>query len=359
MVGPSASGSLNGTPTSMMSASSSAMRNAARLTSTEGYPAVRYGISAVRSWARRATHAGASLDSDKVVADRETVALGIRDLDDRATVRAALVLLRQADQRPRRRHRATVRVHRDPHHGSVQLLALGIGRRHEADLERVENDAGPDRVDADQVDERLHQDGVVAALRGLPHLAQHLVRLDRYRLEAPPRGRGIEAVGHRDDAGEDAERAIANGLGIPRQVGLHVVFVRHQDRAVRQLVMRAHGEQGQRAEPWVPLHDPPLLLIESRGLVEDADGDPGLPHVVQQGRHAEVVQLQPSEAELLAQRYREDADIDGVGECVLVVVTDRRETHEGGLVVEDLVDDELDRALDALDAGGTTQPGPG
>ena len=41
MVGPSASGSLNGTPTSMMSATSSAARSAARLASADGYPAVR------------------------------------------------------------------------------------------------------------------------------------------------------------------------------------------------------------------------------------------------------------------------------------------------------------------------------
>src|SRR6266545_1839017 len=170
MVGPSASGSLNGTPTSMMSATASATRRAARLASADGYPAVRYGISAVRSWARRAAQAGASLDSDKVVADSETVALRVGDLDDRAPVGAALVLFRQADQRARRRDRAAIRVHGDPHHGTVELLALGVGRSDEADLERVENDAGAHGIDADEVDECLHHHGVVAALRVLPHL---------------------------------------------------------------------------------------------------------------------------------------------------------------------------------------------
>jgi hypothetical protein len=41
MVGPSASGSLNGTPTSMMSATASAARRASALASRVGNPAVR------------------------------------------------------------------------------------------------------------------------------------------------------------------------------------------------------------------------------------------------------------------------------------------------------------------------------
>src|SRR5215216_4424211 len=110
IVGPSASGSLNGTPTSMMSATASAALSAARLASAEGYPAVRYGISAVRCRPLRPAQAGASRDSDKVIADREPVALGVGDLDDRAAVGAALVLLREAHQGARRRNRAAVGV---------------------------------------------------------------------------------------------------------------------------------------------------------------------------------------------------------------------------------------------------------
>src|SRR2546422_6267935 len=39
-----------------------------------------------------------------------------------------------------------------------------------------------------------------------------------------------------------------------------------------------------------------------------------------------------------AQRHREDADVDRVGERVLVVVAQRREAHQGRLVVQHLVD---------------------
>ena len=93
-----------------------------------------------------------------------------------------------------------------------------------------------------------------------------------------------------------------------------------------------------------------------RGLVEDLHRHPRLAHVVEQGGHAQIVELQLGEAELLAQGDREDADVDRVGERVLVVVADGGQPDQRGLVVEDLVDDQLDRALDPLDAGGAAQP---
>src|SRR5437762_2023775 len=155
MVGPSASGSLNGTPTSRMSPTSSAARRAARLTSLEGKPAVRYGISAVRRRALSSAQAGASRDSDKVVADREAVPGRVGDLDDGAAIGAPFILLGQADQRARRRDHAAVHVDGDAHHRTVELLAFGVRGGDDADLEGIENDAGADGIDADQIDERL------------------------------------------------------------------------------------------------------------------------------------------------------------------------------------------------------------
>jgi len=50
----------------------------------------------------------------------------------------------------------------------------------------------PHGIDADQVDERLHHDLVVATPRVLPHFLQHLIRLDRHGLvHAAARG-GVE-----------------------------------------------------------------------------------------------------------------------------------------------------------------------
>ena len=73
---------------------------------------------------------------------------------------------------------------------------------------------------------------------------------------------------------------------------------------------------------------------------------------MQQRRHPEIVELDLGEADLLAQRHREDADVHRVGEGVLVVVAQRGQADQRGLVVEHLVDDRLHRALDLLHAGG-------
>src|SRR5437660_8171074 len=101
MVGPSASGSLNGTPTSMKSApAASARRSAARHPAGDGYPAVRYGISAARPAppARSACHRRAIGWSDKVVADLDPVLLRVGDLDDGPRIVALLIALGQVGE---------------------------------------------------------------------------------------------------------------------------------------------------------------------------------------------------------------------------------------------------------------------
>src|SRR3954465_1546387 len=97
MVGPSASGSLKGTPTSMMSETSAAERIAASLASLVGKPAVRYGMRAERPADRRAAPAGWGRDSDKVVANREPEAGRVRDLHNRPPKRPTLIFFTEAD----------------------------------------------------------------------------------------------------------------------------------------------------------------------------------------------------------------------------------------------------------------------
>src|SRR5256885_16285040 len=85
MVGPSASGSLNGTPTSTKSAPAAwTSWSAASDASGVGWPAVRYGMSAARrrAPARRARQPAAIGCSDKVLADVAAVPAPIRDPDD-------------------------------------------------------------------------------------------------------------------------------------------------------------------------------------------------------------------------------------------------------------------------------------
>src|SRR5204862_8223105 len=93
-VGPSASGSENGTPTSTKSAPASATRfSASSDTASVGKPAVRYGISARDVPSAR--HRSAMASSDKVIADVDAVFDRIDDLDDGARVVAVRILFRK------------------------------------------------------------------------------------------------------------------------------------------------------------------------------------------------------------------------------------------------------------------------
>src|SRR5215217_198817 len=126
MVGPSASGSLKGMPTSMMSATSAAARMAAALASRLGYPAVRYGMSARRPPARNVDQVRESGESDKVVANRNSIACGIGNFDDRAPIASALVLFAEIDLGPRRSDRSTIRIYRDPNQRSLELFTVRV-----------------------------------------------------------------------------------------------------------------------------------------------------------------------------------------------------------------------------------------
>ena len=186
----------------------------------------------------------------------------------------------------------------DPHHGPVDLGHVGVGAVHERHFVRVQNNARPHGVDADQVDERLHDHRVVAAARVLPHLLQHLIGLDGDGLIHAPARRRIEAVRHGDDLGIDRENARANRLGIAGQVDLHVVLVSNHHAAVGDLAVAAQPEERQDAEPGVRLHDAPLLFGESPFLIQYLERHAGFADVVKQRRHAEIVELELGQSQL-------------------------------------------------------------
>src|SRR5690349_22620314 len=95
MIGPSASGSENGTPISMTSAPapSSPVSNSI-VACGDGWPAVMYGTSARRPDARNCAKRSETR-SDEVVADTNAVPIGLIRLDDRPLERAVLPAIRE------------------------------------------------------------------------------------------------------------------------------------------------------------------------------------------------------------------------------------------------------------------------
>src|SRR6266480_3226342 len=178
MVGPSARGSENGTPTSTKSAPAAATRrSASRDRAGVGNPAVRYGISAARPAPagaplpplpplppRMARQRAAIGCSDKVVADVDAVLGRIGDLHDGAGKVVRVVALREVDEESRVLHAAVGGGH-DAHHRSMHVGDVGVGAVDQRDLVGVEDHARAHRIDPDQIDERLHDDPVVAATR--------------------------------------------------------------------------------------------------------------------------------------------------------------------------------------------------
>src|SRR2546427_6367876 len=150
MVGPSARGSENGTPTSMKSAPAFATdRIASSASSKFGKPAVKYGMSARDLPSAR--HRAAMAFSDKVVADVDAVFNRVGDLDDGAREVAVGVFLREIDDGTGVQEPA-VRGCDETHHRPVDVAHIGIRAVHQRDLVGVENDARADRVDPDQVE---------------------------------------------------------------------------------------------------------------------------------------------------------------------------------------------------------------
>src|SRR3989475_1726376 len=271
MVGPSASGSENGTPTSTKSAPAAATsRRASSDVSGVGNPAVRYGMSAARrvpAFPRMARQRAAIGCSDKVVADVDAVLYGVRDLHDRAGMIAFGVALREVGEESGVLHPAFGRGH-DADDRSMHMGDVRIGAVHERHLVRVEDDARAHGVDPDQVDERLHHDLIVPAPRVLPHFLEHLIRLDRHRLvDAPARGR-VGPIGHRADPRVNGQVARPQRFGVTGEVGLHVVLVGDDHPPIGDLAVAAQAEQDEHTEPGVRLHDAPLFIAQAPLLVQ-------------------------------------------------------------------------------------------
>src|SRR5437870_982339 len=229
MVGPSARGSENGTPTSTKSAPAAATtRNASSDWSGVGNPAVRYGMSAARfapARPRMARQRAAIGCSDKVVTDVDAVFDGVGDLDDGAGIVALRIALGEIGEEPGVLH-AAVGCRHDADDRAMHVCDVRVGAVHERHLIGMDDDARPHGVDADQVDERLHDDGIVAAPRVLPHLLRHLIGLNRNGLVGTAAGRGVEAVGNRHDLRVDRQLARPDRLGLAGEVGPHVVPLR-------------------------------------------------------------------------------------------------------------------------------------
>src|SRR5207249_7658544 len=155
IVGPSARGSLNGTPTSRKSApAASTSLSASSEAAGVGCPAVRYGMSA--AWrlappplsppprpapARMARQRAAIGCSDKIVADVDAVLHRVGDLDDRAGEVALRIALREVREEPGVVQRALGRRH-DAHDGPVHVADVGVGAVDDRDLVGIEDDAG-------------------------------------------------------------------------------------------------------------------------------------------------------------------------------------------------------------------------
>src|SRR6266852_1457720 len=134
MVGPSARGSENGTPTSTKSAPAAATsRRASSDSWGVGNPAVRYGMSAVPAFPRMARQRAAIGCSDKVVADVDAVFDGVGDLHDRAGMMAFGIALREIGEESGVLHPAVRRGH-DTDHRPMHMGDVRIGTVHQRQL---------------------------------------------------------------------------------------------------------------------------------------------------------------------------------------------------------------------------------
>src|SRR3954467_889061 len=186
ITGPSAIGSENGRPSSITSApaSSSAARSST-LRPTSGWPAVIYGTKAHRFAARRSAKRrsicrsppgdppgdaprdppGADCpESDEIVTDANAISFRIFRLDDGAEEPAVGIAVGQVDELSGMQDVA-LRIADDTHDRAGKHVLQRIDRVDDAQLERIHHDKGADRIDAREVDERLHDHGIHAAAR--------------------------------------------------------------------------------------------------------------------------------------------------------------------------------------------------
>src|SRR5689334_7512996 len=142
MMGPSARGSENGTPTSMTSAPApSNLRRSSRLRDGSGCPAVTYGTNARRRSARSSANRRsiAPCVSDEVVADADAITIGVLRLDDGALEDTRRISVGEIDEGARV-HQVSTGVSHDSNDRSRQHVLNRIDRMDDSELEGVEHD---------------------------------------------------------------------------------------------------------------------------------------------------------------------------------------------------------------------------
>src|SRR5687768_6118671 len=224
MTGPSAIGSENGTPTSITSApASSSPFRSSTVSGTPGSPAVMYGTSARLPFCFIAAKRDAISFLDEVVANPDAISFGTFCLDDRAAIRAMLVLVGEVGKITGVQN-ITHRITNDANDRSGKHLGDRVDRVDDPKLQRIEDDQRADGIDAGQVDEGLHHHRVHATPRVVPHLADDVSGRPRGSLIYAARGRCVEPVADRHDLAEHAQLAWPDRPRVPAVIGLHVVL---------------------------------------------------------------------------------------------------------------------------------------
>src|SRR6476661_4384800 len=102
--------------------------------------------------------------SEEIVADTDAIPLRVLRLDDGAQIHAVLALLGEVDQGPWMQQ-VTLRITDDAYDRPGQHFRDRVDGVHDAELEGIEDDECPHRVDPGQVDERLDDDRIHPATR--------------------------------------------------------------------------------------------------------------------------------------------------------------------------------------------------
>src|SRR5438105_2903936 len=291
MIGPSAMGSENGTPTSTTSTPAlSSPASSSSVASGDGCPAVIYGTSARRPPARSCAKRSATR-SDEVVADTNAVPIGLVRLDDRSLERAVLPAVSEIDEVSRKEN-VPPRVTHNTNDWAREHFRDGIAGMHQAQLECIENDERTDGEDAGEVHERLHEHGIHTPAWVVAHLLHHGGWIQRRRLiRATGCGR-VEAIRDRDDLAENAHLSRTHGPRIAGEVDLHVMFLRDDHRAVMKVLRSTKLKQAEHTHPWVRGDLLPLVVGEALNLVEHLRWYARLADVMEERGHTEIVELE-------------------------------------------------------------------
>ena len=164
---------------------------------------------------------------------------------------AEAVGLRKVNFRGRVQHVSLCIAH-DFHDRARHCLGKLIRCVNHGELERIEHHERADRIYAEEVDERLHDNLVEPSLRVVTHLLKDSGRRIRSGLIRAPRRRSVVSVNDCDNSARHADRPFAHRLRIAAQVGSHVVLVCDSHRPVRNVfLLAAKLEQREHAKPRV------------------------------------------------------------------------------------------------------------